>query len=557
MNEWATACLDWEKRIIERRTLVPDLPLFREEADLGLRVFKQLRIPDIIGTPRNADACGPWMFPFVEALFGSYDPVSNRRMIKEYFALVPKGNNKSSGGGGIMLSALIINKRPEAEYQIVAPTIKVALTAFNQAANTIKADPDLFARFQIITHLRTIQCRSTGVKLMVRAADTDVVTGGKEVGTLIDETHVFSTKARAPAIFLELRGALAKRPDGFLLQITTQSKERPTGIFKQELESARAVRDGQIDLPLLPMLYEFPQSILDDDQWKNEDNWSMVNPNLDRSVDRQYLKTEMKKAELGDKSKMTLFASQHFNIEIGQNLSNDRWRGADSWEAAGDPLLTLDALLERSEVCTIGVDGGGLDDLYGIAVCGRCKESGKWLFWGHAWLYREQLALRPEIAQNLLDFEADGDLTLCDYPDQDITEAAEICVKVRAAGLLPKAGGIGLDPIAIGGLVDLLASHDLVEPLVVGVKQGGALASAIWTMERKLQMQAASHGASAMMAWCVGNAKAEPRGNAIYISKELAGKSKIDPLIAMFNATKLMENNPVAASARVPQMFVL
>jgi hypothetical protein len=95
MNAWSTACPDWERRILAGEPLVPDLPLFRAEAERGLRYFKQLRIPDVFGTPTLADACGEWFFPIVSALFGSYNPQLNVRMIQEYFLLIPKKNAKA------------------------------------------------------------------------------------------------------------------------------------------------------------------------------------------------------------------------------------------------------------------------------------------------------------------------------------------------------------------------------------------------------------------------------------------------------------------------------
>ena len=142
-RSWDTAVADWEDRILSGRSLVPELPLFKAEAAKALRVFKRLRLPDVIGTPTMGEVCGPWFFPIVEALFGSYDPATNTRHISEVFQLIPKGNSKSSNGGAVMLTAMITNRRPEAEYLFIAPTIEVATIAYRQAKGTIKLDPEL------------------------------------------------------------------------------------------------------------------------------------------------------------------------------------------------------------------------------------------------------------------------------------------------------------------------------------------------------------------------------------------------------------------------------
>jgi phage terminase large subunit-like protein len=551
---WSTAVPDWEERILSGQSLVPELPLFEAEAARALRCFKRLRLPDVIGTPTMEEACGPWFLPIVAALFGSLDPKTNVRRISEVFQLIPKGNSKSSNGGMVMLTAMIVNRRPEASFILVAPTIEIASIAFKQAKGTIRLDKTLTDLFHIQDNLKRITHRISGATLQIKAADTDIITGSLAVGTMIDETHVFAKKSNAAEIFVELRGALTKRPDGFLFQTTTQSKQPPVGVFASELAMARSVRDGKAKMPLLPILYELPERMVRDDGWKNPELWPLVNPNLGRSTNADFLAREVMRAEADGPAAVALIASQHFNVQIGMSLRADGWAGANYWGRGVEEGLTLDDVLERSEAVVVGIDGGGLDDLLGIAVLGREKETKTHLCWTHALLSPEGLERRKANAQVYERFQADGDLTVVAELPDDISFVIDVVEKVK---LTKKLAGVGVDAIGIGGIVDALARIGVTQEnnLLAGVRQGISLMGAIKTVERKLVDGSFKHGGQALMAWCAGNARIVPTPTGMRIARDDSGFGKIDCLMALFNAAALLALNPVPAKRPEVRVF--
>lgn len=546
---WNTACLDWEARLLSGHSLVPDLPLFKEEAERALRVFKRLRLPDVVGQPRLGDACGPWVFDLVAAVFGAYDPETARRMILEFFLLIAKKNGKSTIAAGIILTALIVNRRPAALAQFIAPTKGVADISYNQASGMIKADEELAKLFHMQRHIRTITHRRTDARAEIKAADTDVVTGTIATYTLVDETHVFSEHKRAAEVFTEIRGALAARQDGFFLQITTQSKYPPAGVFKSELDIARDVRDGKMQLPMLPILYELPKRMSQDGGWKNRTTWNFINPNLSRSVDETFLVNELMKAERTGPAALALLASQHFNVEIGLSLHSDRWAGVDYWERAGEKFELSD-LLERCEVIVVAVDGGGLDDILSLNIMGRETDTRRWLTIGFNWIHRNVLNLRQSEAPRFQDFEKAGELRIVDDMTVAFRELAEIVRDVDATGLLPEKNAVGMDPMGVGLIVEALAEVGISgTERVVGIPQGWKLNGAIKTAEVKLASGELIHAGQAIGAYAAGNAKVEARGNAVTITKQAAGTAKIDPLMAMLLSVALMAMNPGSAQS--------
>jgi phage terminase large subunit-like protein len=547
MPEWSTACPDWAARLRAGESIIPP-PIFPEQAEQALSIFKALKIVDAPGSPTFGESCAEWVFDLVRSIFGAYDADSGRRLVVEWFILIPKKNSKSTIAAGIMMTAVILNWRQSAEFSVLAPTVEVANNAYAPARDMCseKADEELAALLHAQSHVKTITHRESGAILKVLAADQNTVGGKKSVGTLVDELHLFGKMASAENMFREALGGLASRPEGFVIWLSTQSDEPPAGIFKQKLDYARKVRDGEIvDPGFVPVIFEHPPEMVESGECLLLENMALVNPNMGFSVDQVFLEREFKKAELAGEQSFRGFMAKHANVEIGMNLRSDRWAGADFWEVQGTAKgLTLDDVLDRSEVVDVGIDGGGLDDLLGLAVIGRDKDTREWLLWTHAWAHPSVMERRKEIAPRLQDFAKQGDLTLVANMGDDVYEVAEIVARCEASGLLDK---VGCDPAGLGGILDAMVEAEVPQDKVIGISQGWKMTGAIKTAERKLAEGTLIHGGQALMAWSVGNAKVEPRGNAIVITKQASGSAKIDPLMATFNAVTLMSLNPESA----------
>ena len=541
---WNLAVPDWKERLRARRSLLPTMPLNREAADRAVAVFNKLRLFDVPGTPTMEEAGGEWFRDIVRAIFGSYDPVLRWRYIRELFLLVSKKQNKTTGGALLMLTFLLLNERPRAPMLLTGPVQKTADDAFAAAEGAIALDNVLAKKLHVRDHLKTIVHRDTGAKLKILTFDPDIVTGEKVVAALVDEEHVLGKNARAKKAMVQLRGGMAPFPEAFLAIITTQSDEPPAGVFAEDLTRARDIRDGKRSGRMLPVLYEFPKEMQEDPAkpWREPENWPMVMPNLGLSIQLETLVESCAEEEANGEAALRTWASQHLNVQIGVAMIANGWPGAKFWERQARKGLTLKEVLRRSEVVTVGIDGGGLEDLLGLAVLGRCRDTGKWLLWTHAWAHPVALERRKSEEAKYLDFQADGDLTIIDKLPGDVSAVAEVVREVDESGLL---ASVGLDPekthkIMLAALVQ--AGVD--EAKVIGIPQGWKLVGAITVAERKLAEGQMEHGGQRLMAWCAGNAKVEPRGNAALITKAASGTAKIDPLMAALDAVALMALNP-------------
>ena len=515
---------------------------------MGLAFFDEMQLPDVPGTPRLGTASGQWFRDLARTAFGSWDPVAQVRYIRDIMVMAPKGSSKTSYSAGLMVSVMLMNKRPNAEALFIGPTQAISDRAYDAAAGMIELSPALRSRFQTKDHVKTIVDRVNKSEMKVKTFSLDILTGSILIFALLDELHLLGRNAHTTKVLRQIRGGLDKTPEGLFLQTTTQSDDIPAGAFKDELHMARRIRDGKykdkVIRALLPVLYEYPEDIARDQaKWQDPENWAMVMPNLGRSVHLNTLIPDWETEKSKGEQSIRIWASQHLNIEIGIGLKTDAWAGAEYWTAAEDPELTLEAIFERCEVIVVGLDGGGLDDLYGANVLGRDRETREWLSWSHAWCHKSVLDRRQTIAPLLEQFRDAGEITICEHAGEDVLAIVELIGEIKERRLL---GCVSVDPAGLGELVEALAEIDVTveSKLLIGAPQGFGMMNAIKTAERKTENGTLKHCSSEMMNWCVGNVKIEPTATAIRATKQNAGDAKIDPWAALMNSIAAMVKNP-------------
>ncbi len=537
LAKWSFACPDWEKRLYNGEiptNLNHILPMLNMDRVTRARaIFERLKLSDVPGQPLLRDACGDWFWPIVEVMAGGVNP-SGKQNVRDCFVLVPKKNSKTSYGGLLLLTLMLMSPRPRAEFVCVAPTLEISQLAFNQIAGAVYSDETLRERLHVREHLKTIVDRKSGCKLSCKSFSLDIATGSRPAVVLLDEVWLL-THPDAPRIIGQLRGGQAAIPESCVIQITTQSDRAPVGYFKSELSKARAVRDGTADLDgYWPILFEPPGDLASTlEGVASPETWALVNPNIGRSVDLDWLKSSFQEARLAGEEETRRWLSQHTNAEVTlyTGAGDDAWSAAEAWAQGADTTLTLESVIENASRIAIGVDGGGSDDLLSVAVLGEAP-GGAWQAWTRSWVWPIALERRQSIASLLRDFERDGDLIIAEAGD-DLLQVVDFILEVQSTG---KVISIGMDPAGIAAdLAQHLCEYDAaLRNEIVAVSQGYKLRPAYIGLERRLRQGTFHHGGQPILDWAVSNAMVDPKSG--LLTKKMSGVGKIDPLVALASA---------------------
>lgn len=327
------------------------------KGERAVKFLKALKHPKSV-LPGRSFQLDRWQERIIRRIYGDTKPDGSRK-IRTVFALIPRGNRKTTLGAAMCMLHLGVERLPGSQVASAAVDRDQARIAFEEMTGVIEAHPRLTEAFQIQTanDKSRVTHKRSGAFYRAMSADGGTAHGRTPVFLLVDELHAWKKRD----LWEALRTSLVKST-GSLLAIITTAGIGQENIAWDRYRYAKSIALGEIqDESFLPILFEAGK----DDDWQDEDVWRKVNPGLSCSPpypDIDGMRQLVKEATHSP-AERAMFEQLHLN-RWQDGAANPEW-SLDIWdENAGQ--LDLAALEGRP--AWIGVDLSSRIDLTAVAT---------------------------------------------------------------------------------------------------------------------------------------------------------------------------------------------
>ncbi len=303
-------------------------------------------------------ALDPWMERIIRRIYGPRHE-DGTRIVKTVFAMIPRGNRKTTLGAALTLLHSIGPERvPGGQVICAAADKKQARIAFEEAISVIREDRRLIPLVEAQDYRNRLTDKRSGTVVEAISADAKTQHGRTPTMTLMDELHSWPKRD----LWEALKTGLLKTQGSLNVIITTAGRGQENIAF-ETYQYARKVALGEIDDPAtLPIIFEASA----DCDWKDEAVWHLVNPGLRHGYpDLDGLRQYAREAENrpGDRESF-----RQLNLNIWLDHSTSPFVDMAIYDKGNGPL---DLAELAGEPCWIACDMGLTTDLTAVIACWR------------------------------------------------------------------------------------------------------------------------------------------------------------------------------------------
>lgn len=317
-----------------------------------------------------------WQKWVIYSIFGFKWKKDNTRVVREVYIEVARKCGKSTLAAGIMLYMLIADGENNAQIIFAANSFSQAQLAFEMSKNFISNLDEKGKHFK--TFRDQIKFPTTKSVMRVVSADADKLDGLNCSAFVLDEYHA----AKNNNVANVLTSSVGMREQPLMLYITTAGFDMTNPCY--QLRSTYIdILDGKLsDDSIFAAIYTLDA----DDDIEDEEVWIKSQPNLDLTVTKEYIRSQLNKAK-NSPLLLTNFKTKLMNIWCSN--ANGEWIGSNYIQQCTAKIDLSDSMFSG---CSgyLGIDLSSTSDLTAISL--MIPLSDKYYF--KNWYYLPESALQ-------------------------------------------------------------------------------------------------------------------------------------------------------------------
>lgn len=301
----------------------------------------------------------PWQAFIVGSTFGWLGPDGYRRF-RTLFIEIGKGNGKSPLAAGIGLYCLVADDEPRAEIYAAATKKDQAMILFRDAVAMVDQSPELHSR---LIKTGGQACWNLGYprngSFFRAISSDDGQSGPRPHCSLVDEVH---EHPNATVINMQIAGQKGRRQP-LTVEITNSGFDRTSICYQHHEYTIRVVTGLEQNDEWFGFVCALDEK---EDPLKDEACWIKANPNLGVSIQKAYLRKQVREA-IGMPAQASVVKRLNFCMWVD---AENPWIDGQLWLAAEQEMDGLAELTQCQEVVG-ALDLSGTSDLSALALSGK------------------------------------------------------------------------------------------------------------------------------------------------------------------------------------------
>jgi phage terminase large subunit-like protein len=259
----------------------------------------------------------PWQAFIVYSLFGWMRSDGTRRFRKAYIS-VAKKNGKTTFAAGIATYMMKADGEPRAELYSCATKYAQARICFDELKSMVRYSPGLADLFTSYQH--SVFDELSGSFFQPLSSDSERQDGINPHFAIVDEYHAHPTNGLVDNI----QSAMGARTQPLMMMITTAGFNKFSPCYDEE-QACKKILDEILDQDdKFALIFAMDEG----DNWEDSSLWRKANPNMNVSVDVNFLENEYKDA-MNNSRKVVNFQTKNLNMWVD---SSTGWVKHSDWK---------------------------------------------------------------------------------------------------------------------------------------------------------------------------------------------------------------------------------